>query len=131
MKAALILLLVSSPALASGWIVSKKPDPMTDATRCMVTSADGKIAFYRNGTDAPTVQTGSAYSRSGINIRVDDREPIYINNRDGWAAPRNTAQLMEQLKTGTRIRFQYRDYPHSVEGEAPVGDLLALLAACP
>ena len=128
MKAALVLLLVSSPAFA--WHVTKSTDPMTDATRCMVTSDDGKIAFYRNGTDAPNIITGSVYSQSGVTVRVDDREAIYIGN-DGWSGPRNTATLMEQLKTGTRLRFQYRDYPHSVEGEAPVADLLALLDACP
>jgi len=125
MKAALALLLVASPAFASGWIVTKKPDPMTDATRCMVTSPDGKLAFYRNGDDPPHVVTGSAYSSAGVYVRVDDREAIYID-RD----PADTARLMDQLKTGQRLRFRYRDYPHTVEGEAPVGDLLSLLDDC-
>ena len=103
---------------------------MTDAVRCMVTSPDGKITFYRNGDDPPHIVTGSAYSRAGISVRVDDREAIYIG-RDGWSGPRRTAELMEQIKTGTRLRFQYRDYQHSVEGEAEIGNLLELLADCP
>lgn len=127
---AVALWLMASPTLACDWHVSKKPSPMTDAMQCWVTSGDGKIAFYRNGTDAPHIVTGSAYSQSGINVRVDDREAIYIG-RDGWSGPRDTATLLEQLKTGTRLRFQYRDYPHSMEGEVEVCNLLELLEQCP
>lgn len=127
MKAALALLLCASPAIACDWTITKKPNPMTDATFCMVTSMSGKIAFYRNGTDAPKPISGSAYSRAGIYLRVDDREAIYIGPHGGGT---ENAQLLSQLKTGKRLRVRYDDYPHTANGDTEVCNLIELLDSC-
>ena len=125
MKAALALLLLVSPAYACDWVVTKKVNPMTDATMCMVTTKDGGFAMYRMGTDPAKVAHGSRYSTAGTYVRVDDLPAIYISRRD------DASKLLEQLKTGKRLRYQYRSYPNQVEGETEVCNLLELLAACP
>lgn len=129
MKAALVLLLCVSPALACDWKLAKKVDPMTDATMCMVSSASGKIAIYQLGSDSPKTVNGSAYRSAGTTVRVDDMEAFYIGT-DGYSGPRGNAKLMDQLGSGQRLRIQYRGYPHTVNGDTEVCNVLELLRSC-
>lgn len=129
MKALVLLLAVSGPAIACDWEVSKRTDSMTDATICTVSSAQAKIAFYRHGTDRPNVIATSAYPRPYITIRVDDNEAVRMG-RDGWARTRALDALLPQLETGQRIRVRVQDYPEWMEGDALICDLPELLSSC-
>lgn len=130
MKAALLLLvLLSSPAMACDWVLTRETDPMTDAVVCRVQSESAKIEFYRNGSDRPNVRTGSAYSYEGLRIRVDDFPYIYMGE-NAWDRQKALDALLPQLATGQRIRVSFRDYPEPGVGDAAVCNLIQLLASC-
>ena len=129
MKAALILLLASAPALSCDWTVTKTVDPMTDKTMCRVTSPTAKVTFYKFGTDRPNVSVASAYKRPGLQIRIDESPAVSMGDN---ALDRQKAldAVLPQLQGATRIRTSFRDYPDNQAGDAPVCNLPELLASC-
>lgn len=129
MKTALILLLASAPAIACDWAVTKTVDPMTDKIMCRVTSPSAKVTFYRYGNDRPNVVVVSAYSRDSLYIRLDDGDAIRMG-QNAYDRQKALDQLLPKLKTATRIRTSFRDYPDNQAGEAPVCNLPELLASC-
>lgn len=129
MKALLLLALAVTPAMACDWEVSKRTDPMTDVVTCSVMSLSGKIAFYRHGTDRANVVVDSAYSDSGLMLRVDDNEPVRMG-RNAYDRGRALDTILPQLQTGQRLRVRFRDYPHWQEGEVEICNLPELLESC-
>lgn len=129
MRALALVLVLSAPAYACDWKVSKRVDPMTDQVICTVSSQAAKVSFFRRGADRPNVVAGSAYSREGLTIRVDDNPAIHMGE-NAYDRQRALDVLLPQLEKGQRIRTQYRDYPVSQEGDAPICNLPQLLAEC-
>jgi hypothetical protein len=127
--AALALLLLAQPAIACDWTVTTSTDPMTDVVTCKVYSPTAKVQFYRDGKDRPNVAVASAYTRHGLEIRVDDNEAIWMGY-DARTRQRALDRLLPQIETGKRIRVSFRDYPKSQVGDAMICDLPKLLAAC-
>ena len=129
MKWILLLTLVSSPALACDWVVTKKIDPMTDKQMCTVISLTGKIAFYRNGSDRPNVAVSSVYREPSLQIRVDENLAIRMGE-NSYDRQKALDSLLPQLQGGKRLRVSYRNYPDNKFGETEVCNLPALLDAC-
>ena len=129
MKAAMILLLASAPALSCDWTVTKTVDPMTDKTMCRVSSPTAKVTFYRYGTDRPNVSVASAYKRPGLQIRIDESVAISMGDNAG-SRQKALDTLLPQLQGAKRIRTSFRDYPDNQAGDAPVCNLPELLASC-
>jgi len=127
--AAFSLLLVSSPVFSCDWKISKTTDQMTDVVTCAVTSAKAKVSFYRHGKDRPNVYDGSAYSESSLRIRIDDNKVISMGD-NAYTRQKALDELLPQLKSGTRIRTAFDDYPEYKEGDAPLCNLQKLLDAC-
>lgn len=125
----LCLALLSAPAVACDWQVSKQVDPMDDAAECTVYSPSAKIAFYRHGDDRPNVKINSAYSMAAPTIRIDDNEAVYMGD-NAYTRQKALDVLLPQLRAGERIRVRFDDYPDPVSGDAPVCNLPELLANC-
>lgn len=129
MKTLMLVALLSSPAC--DWTVSSKVDPMTDKRVCMITSPsarlgvgvrDGQVGFY----------SGSAYTYDYLTIRVDDLPAIRLSERSrntGAYGP-DARTVLAQIRSGQRIRVQFRDYPQSVNGDAPICELPKLIQDC-
>ena len=133
MKAAIMLFLIASPAMACDWHISTdRIDPMTDARMCIVRSDSAKlgIAVY---PDHVTFLSGSAYRyHDGLSIRVDDAEPVSLpdDGRSTNAFVDDARTAYGQILAGKRIRTRFRDYPNFQEGDAPICDLPALIRSC-
>jgi hypothetical protein len=129
--AAIALLSLSMPVIACDWVVTKTPDPMTDTARCLVSSASGKVSFYRYGTDRPNVMVASAYpNRQGLYVRVDDNKAIQMGD-DAYFRSKALDALLPQIKTGKRLRVVFSDYPQNQTGDTQICNLVELLDACP
>ena len=129
MKAALILLLASAPALSCDWTVTKTVDPMPDKTMCRVTSPTAKVTFYKYADERPNVVVVSAYKNFGLQIRIDDNEAVWMGENFP-SRMRAMDTLLPQLQGAKRIRTSFRDYPDNQAGDAPVCNLPELLASC-
>lgn len=133
MKAAILLFLLASPALACDWRISTdRIDPMTDARTCIVRSEAAKIALAVY-PDHVTFLSGSAYRyRDGLSIRVDDGAPISLpdDGRSTNAFVSDARSAYQQILSGSRIRTRYRDYPNYQEGDAEICTLPALIQSC-
>lgn len=121
--------LACGPADACDWVVTRTVDPMTDVPRCMVSSEDAQLAFYREGDGPANVVVVSAYTRTHLKIRVDDNPAIRMGD-DYGTRRRGLEALMPQLATGQRIRVEFADYPRTRRGDAQVCNLMELLDAC-
>lgn len=132
MKTALLLLLAAFPAAACDWaIVSDKVDPMTDQRVCMVMSPSAHLGVAARG-DSVSFASSSRYRYDYLTIRVDDNEPIMLNDRNNntRAYDSDARDLLAQIKAGKRIRVQYRDVDGQVNGDAQICDLPALIVSC-
>ena len=133
MKAAILLFLLASPALACDWRISTdRTDPMTDARMCIVRSESAKIglAVY---PDHVTFLSGSAYRyHDGLTIRVDDAPPVSLSDdgRSTNAFVDDARTAYQQILAGQRIRTRFRDYPNFQEGGAEICNLPALIQSC-
>lgn len=130
---AALIALTALPASACDWqIISDKIDPMTDDRVCIIMSGTAKIGVAVRGEDV-TFLTGSAYKsgRDGLTVRIDDNEAIRLGEYRSTTAFRDNARLaLQAIRSGTRLRTQYLDYPSSKNGDAPICTLPTLIDSC-
>lgn len=119
----------AAPAFSCDWRVEKTTDPMTDAVTCWVSSASAKVSFYRHGKDRPNVYNKSAYSESGLMMRVDDNKAISMGE-NAYTRQKALDELLPQIRIGKRVRTSFDDYPERQNGDAQICDLPKLLDAC-
>lgn len=130
----LVAVLVASPAGACDWkIASDEISPMDDARTCIITSRAANLAFAVRGTNV-TFLTGSAYrdGRDALQVRIDDNEAVVFTRRGYSTGNYDDAarQALAQIRTGTRLRVSYLDYPSSQQGDAPICTLPQLIDSC-
>lgn len=127
---ALVLLLASSSSWAAcDWKVYKTKNLMTDAVTCWVKSPSAKVSFFRRGSVRPNVMNVSAYSDSGLMLRVDDNKDI-VMGENAYTRQKALDELLPQIKSGKRLRTTFDDYPHRQDGDAQLCNLAQLLDAC-
>ncbi len=131
MKTALLLMLVASPALACDWSVSERTDPMTDAKVCTISSPSAKLGIRVKGA-AVSFASPSRYRYDYLTVRVDDNPAILLSDRgrSTEAFEDDARRLLRQIRSGQRIRVQYRDIDGTVDGDGEVCTLPALIDAC-
>lgn len=131
MKAALALLLLASPAIACDWTVSEQIDPMTDAKVCTISSPSAKLGIRVKGS-AVSFASPSRYRYDYLTVRVDDNPAILLSERgrSTEAFEDDARRLLGQIRSGQRIRVQYRDIDGTVNGDGEVCALPALIDAC-
>ena len=137
MKTALALLLVVSPAaIACDWTVTKEVDQMTDAQTCQIHSPSARISLFVRG-DNITFGTGSAYrrGRDALSVRVDDNKAITFGrsySTKSYFAPDSepARQAISEIRSGSRLRTRFSDYPDNQEGDAAICNLPELIDSC-
>lgn len=131
MKYLLLLLVLSSPALACDWTVSERVDPMTDETVCTITSPTARLGVLVRGDQVSFAST-SRLRYDHLTVRVDDHQAIHLSDRArSTDAFRDDArQLLSQIRSGSRLRVRFRDVDGTVEGDGKVCNLPELIAAC-
>lgn len=129
------LLLAAGAANAEScdWkIKADKPDLMTDERMCLIVSDSAHLGFSVQGKTVSFL-TGSAYrsGRDGLTVRIDDMEAIRLaEHRSTDAFRDNARRAMEQIRGGTRLRYQFLDHPASKDGEVLICDLPKLIESC-
>ncbi|MHB1329896.1 MAG: hypothetical protein ACYC2K_16985 [Gemmatimonadales bacterium] len=131
MKSALLLVLLTQPAMACDWHVFERVDPMTDRKVCTISSPTVKLGVgVRDG--AVTFISSSKYRWDYLTVRVDDLPAIQLSSRgrstDSYEPDART--VLAQIRTGQRIRVQYRDIDGAVDGDGAICSLPALINAC-
>ena len=131
MKAAILLFLLASPALACDWHVTKQVDPMTDLKRCIISSPTVKLGVGVKGDSVSFVSSSPLYY-DYLTVRVDDLPAIQLSDRGRStnAFEPDARLLLGQIRSGQRIRVQYRDINGSVNGDGEVCTLPAMIDAC-
>jgi hypothetical protein len=131
MKAALALLLLAQPAIACDWTSSDRIDPMTDTKVCTITSPSVKLGLQVRG-GAVSFASPSKYRFDYLTVRVDDNPAILLSERgrSTEAFEDDARNLLGQIRSGQRIRVQYRDIDGTVNGDGEVCALPALIDAC-
>lgn len=131
MKAALVLLLAASPAIACDWQVSESVDPITDAKVCTITSPTVKLGISVRG-DAVAFVSPSKYRYDYLTVRVDDLPATLLSDRarSTEAFESEARDLLGQIRSGQRIRVQYRDIDGTVNGDGAICNLPDLIDAC-
>lgn len=132
-RLALALLFAASPAYACDWQVSRSVDPMTDVSRCTITSPTSQLGVGVRGSAVMFVIGGKLPSDS-FKVRVDDR-PAHLITRKGvstQAFEPDARNLLSDLQTGTTVRTQHTRWPEldQVNSEAPICNLPELIASC-
>jgi hypothetical protein len=131
MKAAIALLLLTQPAVACDWAVSEKVDPMTDQKTCTITSPTVRLSIGVRG-DVVTFVSSSRYRRDYLTIRVDDQPAMQLSERGRStdAFEDDAREALAAIRSGQRIRVQYRDLDGTANGDGAICNLLDLISAC-
>lgn len=131
MKAAILLFLLASPAVACDWHVTEQVDPMTDLKRCIISSPTVKLGVGVKG-DSVSFVSSSPLHYDYLTVRVDDLPAIQLSDRarSTNAFEPDARLLLGQIRSGQRIRVQYRDISGHVNGDGEVCNLPALIDAC-
>lgn len=136
MKAALVLLLAASPAVACDWQVTESVDPMTDGKSCTISSASAKLTLHVYPKHI-VFGSSSVYGQRGdsLQVRIDDNKAIVFGRSRSTLSsfapdsePARTA--IDQIRTGQRIRTSYLDYPENQTGDGAICNLPQLIDAC-
>ena len=130
MKAALVLLLAASPAIACDWKSEPYSSPMSDGRACLVSSQAAKLSLLVSHAGVRFVPH-NALRHHSLMVRIDSRPAILIGEKTGTGDARgNAAEAIAQIRQGQRLRTQFLAYPHSQAGDAAICNLPALIDAC-
>ena len=132
MRYFLALLLIASPAMACDWKVSERVDPMTDGKVCTITSPSAHLGIGVRGDVVTFVSSGYRYGYDYLTLRVDDHKAIQLGKRarSTNAYESEARDALALIRSGQRMRVQFRTHNGTVNGEAASCNLSALSDAC-
>lgn len=135
MKAAALLFLLSSQAIACDWTSIESVDPMTDVKSCHIRSPSAQLSVFVYPAHI-VFGTNSVYreGRDALRVRIDENEALSLGRGSTYSYfppdSEGARTALEQIQTGERIRVSFLDYPRSQNGEAAICNLAELIRAC-